>query len=144
VKGLSAGGEQYMILCEWEAPEGHPGQCCVHLYAFVCYLRASLTSVSIFSVCCYSSVSISMILPIDLLYVLLSIGLWYGYSRKGLLSQPVGLHSSRLAYCVFCSPAPSHKINFSTTSEDCLQSWAGGNPPLYCNSQRLKVTILYY
>ncbi len=23
-----------MILCEWDAPEGHPGQCCVHLYAF--------------------------------------------------------------------------------------------------------------
>ncbi len=30
-----------MILCEWEAPEGHPGQCCVHLYAFVSYQRLS-------------------------------------------------------------------------------------------------------
>jgi hypothetical protein len=24
-----------MIICVWEAPEGYPGQCCVHLYAFV-------------------------------------------------------------------------------------------------------------
>jgi hypothetical protein len=22
------------VLCEWDAPEGHPGQCYVHLYAF--------------------------------------------------------------------------------------------------------------
>ena len=35
------------------------GQCCVHLYA--CILSTSFTSVSIFSVWCYSSVSISMI-----------------------------------------------------------------------------------
>jgi len=28
-----------MILCEWDAPEGHPGQCCVHLYASVFYRR---------------------------------------------------------------------------------------------------------
>jgi hypothetical protein len=47
-----------MILCEWDAPEGHPGQCCVHLYARI--LSTSFTSVSIFSVCCYSSVSISV------------------------------------------------------------------------------------
>ncbi len=47
-----------MILCERDAPEGHPGWCCVHLYA--CILSSSLTSVSIFSVCCYSIVSISM------------------------------------------------------------------------------------
>jgi hypothetical protein len=31
----------YMILCEWDAPEGHPGKCCVHLYAFVSYRRLS-------------------------------------------------------------------------------------------------------
>jgi hypothetical protein len=30
-----------MILCEWDAPEGHPGQCCVHLYASVFYRRLS-------------------------------------------------------------------------------------------------------
>jgi hypothetical protein len=30
-----------MILCEWDAPEGHLGQCCVHLYAFVSYRRLS-------------------------------------------------------------------------------------------------------
>ncbi len=30
-----------MILCEWDAPEGHPGQCCVHLYASVSYQRLS-------------------------------------------------------------------------------------------------------
>jgi hypothetical protein len=35
-----------MILCE-----GDPGQSCVHLYARI--LSSSLTSVSIFSVCCY-------------------------------------------------------------------------------------------
>ena len=47
-----------MILCEWDAPEGDPGQSCVHLYARI--LSSSLTSVSIFSVSCYSIVSISM------------------------------------------------------------------------------------
>jgi hypothetical protein len=26
-----------MILCEWDAPEGHPGQGCIHLYASVFY-----------------------------------------------------------------------------------------------------------
>jgi hypothetical protein len=48
-----------MILCEWDAPEGHPGQCCLHLYAF--YPLSYFTSVSIFSVCCYSSLSISVV-----------------------------------------------------------------------------------
>jgi hypothetical protein len=47
-----------MILCEWDAPEGDPGQSCVHLFA--CILSTSSSSVSIFSVCCYSIVSISM------------------------------------------------------------------------------------
>jgi hypothetical protein len=47
-----------MILCEWDSPEGDPGQSCVHLFARI--LSRSFTSVSIFSVCCYSSVSISM------------------------------------------------------------------------------------
>ncbi len=50
-----------MILCEGDAPEGHPGWCCVHLYARI--LSSSITSVSIFSVCCYSIVSISMYGP---------------------------------------------------------------------------------
>ncbi len=44
-----------MILCEWDAPEGDPGQSCVHLFARI--LSTSFTSVSIFPVCCYSSVS---------------------------------------------------------------------------------------
>ncbi len=48
-----------MILCEWDAPEGDPGQSCVHLYARI--LSSTLTSVSIFSVSCYSIVSISMV-----------------------------------------------------------------------------------
>ena len=47
-----------MNLCEWDASEGHPGQSCVHLYASI--LSTSSTSVSIFSVLCYSSVSILM------------------------------------------------------------------------------------
>jgi hypothetical protein len=47
-----------MILSEWDAPDGDPGQSCVHLFARI--LSTSFTSVSIFSVCCYSSVSISM------------------------------------------------------------------------------------
>jgi hypothetical protein len=47
-----------MILCELDAPEGDPGQSCVHRFARI--LSTSFTSVSIFSVCCYSSVSISM------------------------------------------------------------------------------------
>jgi hypothetical protein len=49
-----------MILCEWDAPEGDPGQSCVHLFARI--LSTSFTSVSTFSVCCYSSVSISMVI----------------------------------------------------------------------------------
>jgi hypothetical protein len=48
-----------MILCEWDAPEGDPGQSCVHLFARI--LSTSFSSVSIFSVCCYSSVSISVV-----------------------------------------------------------------------------------
>ncbi len=28
-------------MCEWDAPEGHPAQCCLHLYAFVSYRRLS-------------------------------------------------------------------------------------------------------
>jgi hypothetical protein len=43
-----------MILCEWDASEGHPGQSCVHLYARI--ISTSFISVSIFSVWCYSSV----------------------------------------------------------------------------------------
>jgi hypothetical protein len=43
-----------MILCEWDASKGHPGQSCVHLYARI--LSTSFISVSIFSVWCYSSV----------------------------------------------------------------------------------------
>ncbi len=31
----------YMILCEGDAPEGHPGWCCIHLYAFVSYCHLS-------------------------------------------------------------------------------------------------------
>jgi hypothetical protein len=50
-----------MVLCEWDAPEGDPGQSCVHLFARI--LSTSFSSVSIFSVCCYSIVSISMVLP---------------------------------------------------------------------------------
>jgi hypothetical protein len=48
-----------MILCEWDASEGNPGQSCVHLFARI--LSTSFTSVSIFSVWCYSNVSISMV-----------------------------------------------------------------------------------
>jgi hypothetical protein len=48
-----------MILCEWDAPEGDPGQSCVHLFARI--LSTSFGLVSIFSVCCYSIVSISMV-----------------------------------------------------------------------------------
>jgi hypothetical protein len=51
-----------MILCEWDASEGHPGQSCVHLYARI--LSTSFTSVLIFSVCCYSIVSISVGWPL--------------------------------------------------------------------------------
>ncbi len=54
----------YMILCKcWDDPEGDPGQRCVHLFARI--LSTSFSSVSIFSVCCYSSVSISMFLADD-------------------------------------------------------------------------------
>jgi hypothetical protein len=48
-----------MILCEWDASEGDPGQSYIHLFARI--LSTSFTSVSIFSVCCYSSVSISVV-----------------------------------------------------------------------------------
>jgi hypothetical protein len=42
-----------MILCEWDTPEGHPGQYCVHLYAFLSYrclssqFQFSLSAVSL-------------------------------------------------------------------------------------------------
>jgi hypothetical protein len=52
-----------MILCEWDAPEGDPGQSCVQMFA--CILSTSFSSVSMFSVCCYSSVSISMVCTED-------------------------------------------------------------------------------
>ncbi len=50
-------------MSDWRAimtpPEGHPGQ---HAYTFLIrILSSSLSSVSIFSVCCFSSVSISMV-----------------------------------------------------------------------------------
>ncbi len=35
-----------MIWCEWDSPEGDPGQSCVHLFAGI--LSTSFTSVSIF------------------------------------------------------------------------------------------------
>jgi hypothetical protein len=63
ISGELKGGEGYHILMsDWRAimtpPEGHPGQ---HVYTFLIrILSTSLSSVSIFSVCCYSSESISM------------------------------------------------------------------------------------
>jgi hypothetical protein len=49
-----------MVLCEWDAPEGHPElQCCVNLHAFISYRR--LSSQFQFSLSAvYSSVSISV------------------------------------------------------------------------------------
>jgi hypothetical protein len=41
-----------MTLCEWDAPEGHPGQCCIHMYAFISYRR--LSPQFQFSLSCYS------------------------------------------------------------------------------------------
>jgi hypothetical protein len=49
-----------MILCEWDAPEGNPGILRTHVPVCFRILSSSLTSVSIFSVWCYSSVSISV------------------------------------------------------------------------------------
>ncbi len=43
------GNSTYKILFEWDASEGHPGQCCVHLHARI--LSTSFTSVSVFSAC---------------------------------------------------------------------------------------------
>jgi hypothetical protein len=50
-----------MIMCEWDATEGNPGM----LRTPVCFriLSLSLISVSIFSVWCYSCVSISVVRP---------------------------------------------------------------------------------
>jgi hypothetical protein len=56
-----------MILCEWDDPEGDPGQSFVHLFARI--PSTSFSLVSIYSVCCYSSVSISMIVPKDLISI---------------------------------------------------------------------------
>jgi hypothetical protein len=55
--GLSAGMEWYMEFCEWDAPEGCPRRTLwTRLRTPVCFriLSTSLTSLSIFSVCCYS------------------------------------------------------------------------------------------
>jgi hypothetical protein len=51
-----------MILCEWDASEGHPGMLCTPVCCRI--LSTSFSSVSIFFVCCYSNVSISVILVI--------------------------------------------------------------------------------
>jgi hypothetical protein len=62
-----------MILCEWDAPEGDPGQSCVHLFA--CILSTSFTSVSI-SLSAVTLVYLSQwivrtprILPLSIYYV---------------------------------------------------------------------------
>ncbi len=41
-EGCRQGGNS-MTMCEWDVrePEEHPGQCCVHLYAFLSYRRLS-------------------------------------------------------------------------------------------------------
>jgi len=56
-----------MILCEWDAPEGNPD----NLRTPVCFriLSSSLTCVSIFSVCCYSIVSISVVGPLLIFFI---------------------------------------------------------------------------
>jgi hypothetical protein len=40
--GRGGGGNSiWHCVNQWDAPEGHPGQCCVHLYAFISYRRLS-------------------------------------------------------------------------------------------------------
>jgi hypothetical protein len=41
MRGAVGSGGKYMILCECDVPEGHPEQCCVHLYASVSYRHLS-------------------------------------------------------------------------------------------------------
>ncbi len=62
--GELKGGEGYNIPeSYYDPPEGHPGQ---HAYTFlICILSTSLSSISISSVSCYSSVSISMVLHLN-------------------------------------------------------------------------------
>jgi hypothetical protein len=60
--GAEGGERCHILMSGWRAimtpPEGHPGQ---HAYTFLIrILSTSLSSVSIFSARCYSSVSISM------------------------------------------------------------------------------------
>ncbi len=50
-----------MILCEWDAPRRTPWMMLRTPVCF-CILSSSLASVSIFSVCCYSIVSISVVI----------------------------------------------------------------------------------
>jgi len=63
-----------MVLCEWEAPEGDPGQSCVHLFVHI--LSTSFSSVSIFSVYWYSRVSISMADTLSLFHLCPICTLW--------------------------------------------------------------------
>ncbi len=63
--GAEVCGVQHIFMSDWRAlvtpPEGHPGQLA---YTFLIrILQTSFVSVSIFSVCCYSRVSISMSVP---------------------------------------------------------------------------------
>jgi hypothetical protein len=51
-----------MILCEWDTPEGHPGQYILRTPVGLLILSMSFISVSIFSVCCFSSVYLSQCL----------------------------------------------------------------------------------
>jgi hypothetical protein len=84
-----------MILCEWDAPDGDPGQNCVHLFARI--LSTSFTSVSIFSVCCYSSVSISMLM----LYIYLSSLAAYPYMYSVVLTLDCcfGVDGQTFGFC---------------------------------------------
>jgi hypothetical protein len=68
------------ILWEGDAPEGHPRQ--PAYTCMLCILSSSFTSVSIFSVSCYSIVSISVVVHHSWCYTVGEGGLWYT-AREG-------------------------------------------------------------
>jgi hypothetical protein len=80
-----------MILCEGDAPEGDPGQSCVHLFARI--LSTSFSSVSIFSVCCYYIVSISVGSTL-LLCCACPAGTSRGGRKVRLIDLPIPIRSS--------------------------------------------------
>ncbi len=91
------------------------GQCCEQLYARI--LSTSFSSVSIFSVCCYSIVSISMV------YTLVGPASWMMGTEKlkmctiGKKLFCTGPTGSAVQFCILPLPSKIHRPNSVSTGK---------------------------